>query len=323
MKVLVAGSEGSLMQRVIPLLLEAGHEVLGCDNMLRYGKIHRQRSYDFRQCDLCSEAEAAEVTAGVDVVLQAAAQVYGTRGFHMRGADILSGDVRLHANLLQESVRQGVQRFVYISSSVVYEKAGTFPLAEGDTEGMMPPSTDYGLSKLVGERLCAAYERDYGLPYTIWRPFNIITPQEEADAVQGMSHVFADFIALLLLRQQNPMDIIGTGYQTRCFTWIDDVAAPIAQRLVSEETRNEVFNLGNMEPVTMRGLAERIYAKGVERGVIKPGGALAFNCLPAYPADVQRREPDSRKAMKLLGWQPTVGLDEALDRCIEYALGNP
>ena len=99
MKVLVAGSEGSLMQRVIPLLLEAGHEVLGCDHMIRYGEIQRRRSYDFRQCDLCSEAEAAEVTAGVDVVLQSAAQVYGTRGFHSRGADILSDDVQLHANL--------------------------------------------------------------------------------------------------------------------------------------------------------------------------------------------------------------------------------
>ena len=322
MKVLVAGSEGSLMQRVIPLLIEEGHEVLGCDHMLRYGEIQRQRSYDFRQCDLCSEPEAAEVTEGVDVVIQAAAQVYGTRGFHTMGADILSDDVRLHTNLLRESVRQGVQRFVYISSSVIYEKADSFPLVEFDTEDMTPPSTDYGLSKLVGERLCVAYERDYGLPYTIWRPFNIITPHEKADAVQGISHVFADFIAMLLLRQQNPMDIIGNGHQTRCFTWIDDVAAPIAQHLVSEETRNEVFNLGNMEPVTMRGLAERIYAKGVEHGVIKPGGALAFNCLPAYPADVQRREPDSRKAGEVLGWKPTVGLDEALDRCIEYALGN-
>ena len=320
MKVLVAGSEGSLMQRVIPLLLEAGHEVLGCDHMLRYGEVQRRRGYEFRQCDLCSEAEAAQVIAGVDVVLQSAAQVYGTRGFHSRGADILSADVRLHTNLLRESVRQGVQRFVYVSSSVVYEKAEALPLAEGDVEDILPPSSDYGLSKLVGERLCAAYQRDYGLPYTIWRPFNIITPQEEADAVQGMSHVFADFIALLLLRRQNPLDIIGTGHQTRCFTWIDDVAAPMAQQLASESTRNQVFNLGSTEQVTMRDLAERIYAKGVERGAIAPGGVLQFNCLPAHPADVQRRVPDIRKAMELLGWQPRVGLDEALDRCIEYAL---
>ncbi len=320
MKVLVAGSEGSLMQRVIPRLLEAGHEVLGCDHMLRYGEVQRQRGYEFRRCDLCSEAEVAGVTAGVDVVLQSAAQVYGTRGFHSRGADILSADVRLHANLLRESVRRGVRRFVYISSSVVYERAEALPLAEDDTEDLLPPSSDYGLSKLVGERLCAAYRRDYGLPYTIWRPFNVITPLERADAVQGMSHVFADFIALLLLRKQNPLDIIGTGHQTRCFTWIDDVAAPIAHHLTSEATRNQVFNLGSTEPVTMRDLAKRIYARGIERGVIPPGRDLEFNCLPAHPADVQRREPDVRKARELLGWQPEVGLDESLDRCIEYAL---
>ena len=66
--------------------------------------------------------------------------------------------------------------------------------------------------------------------------------------MQGMGHVYAGFIPLLLLRRQNPLDVIGTGHQTRCFTWIDDVAAPIAQHLASEVTRNQVFNLGQRRP---------------------------------------------------------------------------
>src|SRR5947209_11023419 len=125
---------------------------------------------------------------------------------------------------------------------------------------MLVPSTDYGLSKLMGERLSQGFASQYGLAYTIWRPFNIIGLHERADGQDpGVSHVFADFIQRIVRERQNPMLVLGSGEQVRCFTWIGDVADAIAGWSFSDEARNEDFNLGNPEPLTMLELAQRLY----------------------------------------------------------------
>lgn len=317
MRILATGSEGSLMQWVIRRLLAEGHSVVGADNSGRYGYVDRRRDYDFRQGDLCDAGFVAEVCQGVDAVIQSAAQIYGVRGFHNRGADILSNDTLLHINLLREMAHRAIVRFVYISSSMVYERAQAVPTAESQVRDMPAPLTDYGLSKLVGERLCQAFGQDYGLPYTIWRPFNIITPLERAADEPGISHVFADFISKLLLQKQNPMPIIGDGEQVRCFTWIDDVATAIARHSFDAATLGQAINLGNPEPVTMRELAQRIFAKGQERGIIDPAATLSFRYEDAYADDVRQRVPDIALATRLLGWRPSVALDAALELCLD------
>ena len=318
MRILIAGSEGSLMQRVIPGLLADGHQVRGADNFSRYGTVNRRRDYEFCQGDLCDPGFVAAAGSGVDAVIQSAAQIYGVRGFHSRSADILSKDMQLHINLLQTASALPVERFVYISSSMVYERSEEHPSREGMVRDMPAPLTDYGLSKLVGERLCQAFGRDYGLPYTIWRPFNIITPYEAAESEPGISHVFSDFIAKLLVQRQNPMDILGDGEQVRCFTWIEEVASAIAKFSFDPITLGQAINLGNPEPVTMKELARRIFRKGQERGIIDPGATLSFNFQSIYDDDVRRRIPDIGLAAQLLGWRPSVTLDEALDRCIDH-----
>ncbi|MFB6271470.1 MAG: NAD-dependent epimerase/dehydratase family protein [Salinibacter sp.] len=317
MRVLVTGSEGSLMQWVIPRLIDAGHEVRGVDNFSRYGEIERQRRYDFVEGDLCDQGLVASVMKDADVVIQGAAQIYGVRGFHKYPADILSKDVELQNNLLNMAVQQGIERFVFISSSMVYERSEEVPTEEAHVEDMRVPHTDYGLSKLMGERLCQAYQHQYGVPYTIWRPFNIITPYEEAEAEEGIAHVFADFIRKVVLERQNPMSILGDGEQVRCFTWIDDVAQAIADYSFSGETSNEAFNLGNPNPVTMKELALRIFAKAQEKGLIATNEELAFTHQPIYEDDVRVRIPSVDKAKAQLDWAPTVDLDAALDRCID------
>ena len=320
MKVLVAGSEGSLMQWVIPYLIEEGYEVVGVDNFSRYGQIDRKRNYKFFQCDLTDQKAVEEVCKDVDAVIQAAAQIYGVRGFHKYPADILSKDVRLHQNLLWEALKRDMTRMVYISSSMVYERAKQVPVREEDVHEMQIPLTDYGLSKLVGERLCKAFKQQYDLDYTIWRPFNIITPYEKGEKESGISHVFADFIHKIVIDRQNPMEILGDGEQIRCFTWIDDVASALAKYSFLNITKCEVFNLGNPEPVTMKELAQKIFEKVEQRGVIASSAKLTFNHKPIYNDDVRIRVPSIEKARSMLRWNPTVSLDEALDRCVDEAL---
>lgn len=266
MRVLVTGSEGSLMQWTIKHLLELGHDILGVDNHALYDDYKHTRvvnteAYEFVEADLTDEARVYELTADVNGVINPAALIYGVKGFHEHPADILSNDVTIHRNLLKAAKEHDVDRVAYLSSLMVYEQDYP-PHHESDVWETDIPSTDYGLSKVVGERYSMAFAEQYDVDYTIWRPFNIITPYERSEGEAGTSHVFADFLRKILIEKQNPMEIFGDGKQIRCFTWIDEVATAIATESFAPETRGEAFNLANPEPVTMMELARRIFDVG-------------------------------------------------------------
>ena len=147
---MVTGSEGSLMQQVIPLLLEQGLDVVGVDNFSRYGVIERQRDYEFVQGDLTDSNFVHGLMKGIYGVVQGAAQIYGVGGFHRYPADILSRDTMLHQNVLWAMQKCRVEKIAYISSSMVYERCSTHPRSEEMAMESLVPSTDYGLSKQIG-----------------------------------------------------------------------------------------------------------------------------------------------------------------------------
>lgn len=320
MRVLVTGSEGSLMQWTIKHLVDNGHDVLGVDNHVRYDDYEHTRvvdpnQYEFRKADLTDYDHVMDIVADVDGVINAAALIYGVKGFHEYPADILSNDLAIHRNIMEAATEHDVDRVAYLSSSMVYEQDDP-PHNEGDVWKSTVPSTDYGLSKVVGERYSMAFEEQYDVDYTIWRPFNIITPYEKSENEAGISHVFADFLRKIIVEKQNPMEIFGDGEQIRCFTWIDEVAGAIATKSFAKETRNEAYNLANPEPVTMKELASRIFEKAKQRGLVK-GESLDFNYLSIYEDDVKKRIPSVKKAQADFDWDPEVKLDDALDQCID------
>lgn len=323
MKLLVTGSEGSLMQWTIKHLIDNGHDVIGVDNHARYDdyehtKIVNSEKYEFEKADLTEYDTVLQCMEGVDGVINAAALIYGVKGFHEYPADILSNDLTIHRNILRAAQDQGIDRVAYISSSMVYEQDEP-PHHEADVWSSTIPSTDYGLSKVVGERYSRAFAEQYDIKYTIWRPFNIITPYERSEDEPGMSHVFADFIRKILVEKQNPMEIFGDGEQVRCFTWIDEVSAAIAEYSFASSTTNEAYNLANPEPVTMKELAHRIFDHSQEHGLVS-GDELTFDHIPIYDDDVKKRVPAVEKAERHFGWDPQVKLDDALDRCIDNAI---
>jgi len=323
MNILVTGSEGSLMQWTIKHLLEAGHDVVGVDNHARYDdyehtKVVSTDRYEFRKADLTDYQAVLKCTDGIDAVINAAALIYGVKGFHEYPADILSNDLTIHRNILEAASERDIDRVAYISSSMVYEQDEP-PHHEEDVWNSTVPSTDYGLSKVVGERYSRAFSEQYDIEYTTWRPFNIITPYERSEDESGMSHVFADFIRKVLVEEQNPMEIFGDGEQIRCFTWIDEVAEAIANYSFAPATTDEAYNLANPEPVTMKELARRIFQHGKERGLVS-GETLSFEHVPIYDDDVKKRVPAVNKATQDFGWDPQVKLDDALDRCIDNAV---
>jgi nucleoside-diphosphate-sugar epimerase len=320
MKVLVTGSEGSLMQWTTKHLVENGHDVVGVDNHARYEDYEQTRivdpnRYEFHKADLTDHDRVIELVEDVDGVINAAALIYGVKGFHEYPADILSNDLTIHRNIMEAAAKHGVDRVAYLSSSMVYEQDDP-PHNEEDVWSSTVPSTDYGLSKVVGERYSMAFQEQYDIKYTIWRPFNIITPYEKSEDEAGISHVFADFLRKILVEKQNPMEIFGDGEQIRCFTWIDEVAEAIATKSFAEETTNGAYNLANPEPVTMKELAGRIFQKGKERGLVE-GSSLKFDHVPIYNDDVKKRIPSVEKAQRDFDWNPEVKLDDSLDRCID------
>ncbi len=296
------------MQYVIPVLLKKGYEVIGVDNFARYGEIERKRNYKFIKGDLTDPEFVDSIMGGIDGVVQAAALIYGVGGFNKYPADILSKDIVLHQNILWAMKKHKVSKIAYISSSMVYERCNNHPSKEEDAFESTIPSTDYGMSKLVGEKLCRAFARQYGINYVIWRPFNIITPHEVAEKEQGLSHVFADFIKNLIVEKKNPLPIFGDGEQIRCFTWIEDIANAIGEYSFESKTDNETYNLGNPEPITMKELARLIY-QGTDE--------LTFETVKEYSDDVTIRIPDISKATKELGFKPSKKVKDSVKVCLE------
>jgi nucleoside-diphosphate-sugar epimerase len=329
MRVIVCGSEGSLMQAVIPRLVKQGHEVIGVDNLIRYGERlgHANVNYKFIEGDLCHNDYVDRLFAEIkpDYVIQAAARIYGILGFNLHCADILGENTSLHTNILKASVVNKVKRVAYISSSMVYESCPNSienPLTEDSPEKNIMPITSYGQSKYIGEKLSEAYNQQYGLEYTIWRPFNIITPYERSDYDDiGFSHVFSDYIKNIIAEKKNPLPIIGNGEQIRCFTWINDVAQAIVDWSFEDKTKNEILNLSNPEPIAMKDLAKLIHCKAVEKGLLEPG-ELSFETVKEIPNDVMVRIPSNEKAKRLIGFETNHKIEKSIEECLEHTFAK-
>jgi len=309
------------MKAVIPLLLAKGHQVIGVDNLLKsrkptdYGK-----DYRFIQGDLTDRKVAEYAMEEADSVIQAAARIYGVSGFHVNRADILGEDVSLHNNVLRAAVAKKVDHVTYISSSMVYESIFTFENSKAnpgfeEDEGLIKvPRTDYGLSKFVGERLSHAFKEQYDINYTIWRPFNIVSPYEISTGDVGTSHVFADFIKHIVIEKRDTIPLIGDGSQIRCFTWIDEVAQAIADFQYDERVLNQTYNLGNPEPVSMKELAEIIREEAVSLGLIDTK-ELKFDTIKSFTDDVKVRIPNVSAVSGL--WTAKIKTRESIKRCLQ------
>ena len=330
MRVLVTGSEGSLMQAVIPLLLKKKHVVYGVDNLSRYGERLgiAGTDYTFIKCDLTDGFSVDRLIEQVkpDYIIQAAATIYGVGGFNKYCGEMYK-DITLHDNVLRAAVKYKVKKVVYISSSMVYENCPQEigrPVAEDIVDFYPAPYTDYGLSKFVGERVSKAYLKQHGLKYTIWRPFNIITPYEKSEDEQiGISHVFADYIKNIVIEKKRPLPIIGDGMQIRCFTWIEEVAQAIAEYSFLDKTDNETYNLGNPEPISMRVLAEKIIDVASNEYNLFENYFPLYETIGEYENDVIVRIPDVEKAKNDLGWEAKMRADDSIRLCLKYIVEGP
>lgn len=313
-KVVVTGGAGFIGRPVVKYLLEKKHDVRVLDNLSK-GKYIPVKNETLHKVDLLNTKKTAEYINGADIVIHMAAKIGGVGYLHKNSALILSENANMLSSVFDGSVAGGVKRIVYISSSMVYESATRFPSKEDDVLSIPLPKTSYGFSKLVGEIYCKAYFDQYGLNYTVVRPFNAYGPGEMPAREVGLAHVIPDFLQKIYSGQY-PVEVLGNGKQVRCFTHVDDIARGIVVAMNHKNSKNQAFNIADQSPLTVDELLRLLWKVS---GMDKP---LKIVHKKGLEADVQKRIPDVSKARKLLGWKPSLTLEEGLTDLVAWFKQN-
>jgi len=238
--VLVTGGAGFIGHRLVAKLLGLGARVTVVDDLSKGSRRNIERYINqirFLQADLLNSAAAKHAIKGHEVCFHLAAKIGGIGYFHKTPATSLRDNSTMNFNLWDAAVNIGM-KMVCLSSSMVFERTNTFPTPESAVETSPPPMSGYGFSKLVAEYIARTYNEEFGVKYVIVRPFNAYGPGELPGEYVGYAHVIPDLIKKTV-EGQYPLEILGSGKQTRSYTYVDDVADGILH--VTERIENEDF----------------------------------------------------------------------------------
>jgi UDP-glucose 4-epimerase len=310
-RVLVTGGAGTIGATVVRRLLrDRGFEVRVSDQ--REAPAWMREACEVHTGNLLHPMEAAAAAEGCTHVIHLAAIVGGIANFHRLPHTLLEVNTGLYNTVFRAALERRVERLVYVSSSMVFERATEFPTTEEHLDACLPPRSAYGFSKLAGETYCRALHDEHGLPFTICRPFNAYGPGELPDEEPGIAHAVPDLIRKAL-QGQRPLEIFGSGEQTRTLTHVDDIAEGIVTAMTHPAGENEDFNISASEERTVAEVARIVWEACGE-------DAAAFELVhrPAFEIDVQRRWPSVEKARRLLGWEAKVDLREGIAATVEW-----
>ena len=316
MRVLITGGAGFVGSHLADGLLARGDEVAVLDNLstgsianIAHLKSHPRFRYTIDS--VTNEPLLAELIDGCDVVVHLAAAV-GVKliveaPVHTIETNVHGTEVVLkHANKKKKLV-------MIASTSEVYGKSVDVPFRE-DADLVLGPSEKhrwaYACSKLIDEFLALAYWKERKLPVIILRLFNTVGPRQTGQ--YGM--VIPNFVRQALAGQ--PITVFGDGTQSRSFTYVGDVVRAMVALIDEPRAVGQVFNIGNGQEISIGELATRVKAQ--------TGSTSEIVCIPYEQAyeigfeDMPRRVPDITKVRSLVGYEPTVDLDEILRRVVEY-----
>ncbi len=314
-RIVVTGGEGFIGRAVVNRLLERGWHVRVIDDLSkpesRQGDRSRTGEVEYIEQDLTDSGRTAALFEGFDACINLAARIGGIGYFHRHPAEILAENNLIYSSTFNAAVRARMSRMLYVSSSMVFESATRFPSREEDVARIPPPRTAYGCSKLIGEWYCRAFWDQYRLPYTIVRPFNAYGIHESPGEEVGYAHVIPDLVKKIL-EGQHPLEILGDGQQTRCFTHVSDIADGVVTALESEAAVNEDFNLSSPVETTVLELAEMLHR------ICDPGRPFQVVFVDGFEHDIRRRVPDVTKAKQVLGWEARWRLEDKLPEVVRW-----
>lgn len=312
---LVTGCAGFIANEVACQLLDAGHRVIGIDNVndyydvrLKEHRLERLENHSSDQFEMVrGDIENRETLQELfdlhdfDAVLNLAARA-GVR-YSMENPHIyMTTNAMGSLNLLDQMQTHGVKKYVLASTSSLY--AGQ-PMPFVETLPVNTPISPYAASKKAAEAMAFSYHHLYDIDVSICRYFTVYGPAGRPD--------MCVFRFIKWIDEGTPIELFGDGEQSRDFTYVSDIASGTIAAL--KPIGYEVVNLGGGgTPVSLNTLIE-----GLERRL---GKKAEINHKEFHKADIKVTSADISKANDLLDWQPKVELDAGLDACVQWYQRN-
>lgn len=316
MRVLLTGGAGFIGSHLAEVLLAQGHEVSVIDDlstgaMDNIAHLKGRPGFDYIIDTVMNESLTAELIDRCDVVFHMAAAV-GVKLIVEAPVRTIETNVHGTEVILKHASKKG-RLVVVFSTSEVYGKSTDVPFRE-DADLVMGPTFKhrwaYACSKAIDEFLALAYHRERQLPVIVVRLFNTVGPRQTGR--YGM--VIPTFVRQAL--SGLPITVYGDGQQTRSFTYVGDVVQALARLMEAPGAVGQVYNIGNVEEISILALAERIKAM-----TASPSEIVLIPYEKAYEEgfeDMPRRVPSLSKLEALIGYAPTVQLDGILERVIAF-----
>ncbi|HTU42213.1 MAG TPA: NAD-dependent epimerase/dehydratase family protein [Candidatus Aquilonibacter sp.] len=303
-RILVTGAGGFIGHHLVKRLKKDGYWVRGAD--IKYPEYEDSAADQFEILDLRKYENCLLATrGGVDEVYNLAADMGGIGYITAYHADISRNNILINAQMLEASRQNGVGRFLFSSSACVYNQAkqkdpDVKPLREEDAYPA-DPEPGYGWEKLFAEELCHYYYKDYGMETRIVRFHNVYGPlgtyeggKEKAPAAISRK--------VALARVSDEIEVWGDGEQTRSFMYVDDCVEGLTRIMASDY--RDALNLGTDELITINGLVDLV-AKIAGKHIAKRHNLTG-------PQGVRGRNSDNTLLRKVLGWEPSILLQEGL-----------
>jgi dTDP-glucose 4,6-dehydratase len=304
-RILITGGAGFLGSHLCDLFIGLGHEVICMDNLIKNENIDNvahligHERFKFIKHDV---TEYLYVEGKVDSILHFASLASPKDYLDYPIQTLKVGSLGTHKAL--GLAREKKARFLLASTSEIYGDPKEHPQSEsypGNVDTIAPRGV-YDEAKRFGEAITMAYHRTHAVPTRIARIFNTYGPRMRPDDGRALPNFMVQ-----ALRGEN-ITVYGNGSQTRSFCYVDDLVDGIQKLLFSEEV--EPVNLGNPEEISIIDFADEIIRLTGSRSKI------TFRPLPQN--DPKVRQPDIRKAKKVLGWEPKVSRQEGLRRTLDY-----
>ncbi|HSG82889.1 MAG TPA: GDP-mannose 4,6-dehydratase [Gemmatimonadota bacterium] len=315
----VTGAAGFIASKVSEQLMDAGHKVIGVDDMndaydvrlkdWRLSHLEARPEFSFARLDIRDGGALSDLFQNnfgggrppCDGVVNLAARA-GVRQSVENPWIYQETNVIGTLNLLELCRDYGVKKFVLASTSSLYGASNPRPFREdADTDGPLSP---YAASKKGAEALCYTYHYLYDIDVTVLRYFTVYGPAGRPD--------MSLFRFVQWIHEGRPVTVFGDGLQERDFTYVDDIARGTVAGL--QPLGFEIINLGSDEPVVLNDAIHLIEELADAKAQIES--------QPRHPADVQATWADISKARKLLGWQPQASFEEGVRQLVEWYREN-
>jgi UDP-glucose 4-epimerase len=310
MKTLVTGGAGFIGSHLAQRLVEDGHSVVVVDNLSTgcLGNIERirtRRGFEFIEGDIRDAGLMESLANRCEVIFHLAAAV-GVQLIADNPVNTVETNIA-GTQVVLEAANKFKRRILLASTSEVYGKSEQVPFREEDDivlGSTSMPRWAYACSKAADEFLGFAFHQQFGLEIVIGRFFNTIGPRQTGR--YGM--VVPRFVQAAL--RNEALRIYGTGKQTRCFCYVEDVIDAVVGLMKCNDATGRVFNIGSDEEITIEQLADKIIA--ITGGKSKKE-YVSYEVAYGRPIeDMMRRVPCLERINKTLGWRPKTDLNTAL-----------